>query len=1260
MKKQFTYFIFFAMFFAFATTTVKAQTIYYYQANLNTFYYGNKTDIFTYKNLGGAGLPHLNEYQLRSELAEAMGQSYSYYHLYYDADNDWTIAEHQDIDQHAQDALWGAHQSRLYFKNKFGRESFNNDTAHPGDLKVIVDDQTIGYNSSAWYNFLNCDQGIPPKVNMCDGLIQLGRRANGFSYMTAIDVIAYEYAHGIDKFTSQLGNALNSGMSNVDLSYLAEGFSDIWAIVVEHEYVPDAVNNWKIGELPCIGSDQNYSCFRNIANPNDSYARDALATHYAPDEDWQYQSATFKSGIFTRWFYYLINGVSLDCEQPFAGISWDAAASIVYRTQIHEMNNFNDPNGFYGYPNFDYPDVRVATLAAATYLFPNNTAIVSAIKRAWDAVGVTDGNDPIWFENIWGNYIISANTTWEEDVPRMVYGTITVNPGVTLTVEGNVYFMTTGGKLTVKQGATLRLNGGHLAPCIAPFWQGVVVEGHPTNLTLRGTVVMLQRTASNNVIKKATIEKARIGINVPHNNTIANGLISATNGVFLNNEIGVSITATNNTTNNSSFTNCLFKVDQNFDAPNLNANESMVYLTQIKGVNFKSCNFIKENATRPQRGISAHNSGFTVKSNCDIMIQLGESCPEQYLTRSYFSGFDRAILAENNGVASNTFSVTQALFENNRVGIEASGVNNEWILQNIFKIGYATDPYTAGEAFGVKLKTCKDYRVEENSFSLYPNTFDLHIGVYVENSGADDNEIYKNYFEDLAVGQRLVGQNRNCNISGKTGLQFLCNQFENSGVRDVEVLCSVEYPQISGIRQNQGGAYNHGNFYFYDYSAGNTFSLNPKDYHFYNETQFGINYYYNPAIPRENPTLHWNFISTWSSNPNSCPSKINTGSIAQESYLEELLTTQASADEAYNAMEYVYNNLIDDGSTEDLLNQVQGSWGDDVWKLRQELMSTSPYLSQEVLIQVANDNLLPQALYLEVCLANPDATKDGKFLDLLAYDIPNPLPTYMLNLIKENGDIKTVRSSMEAVLSASSAESNVALNHYIGYMLMDSIDHSADVTARWSERGTYSDAFALATDQLSLHEYTAAYDLVNSLLDNPKYVEYYEDEITDFLDYILYRATLHNAEVSVYELDSLQLAALVDFSNAHSGIAKSFADNILCYTYDICPEEIQYVEPKRLTFSNSNKTDNKFDNFFMKIKPNPADTYCEFEWNFGDMDGEKSLVITAVNGTTIQTKLLAGSQGQWVWDTRGVIAGFYIYSVYKDGILLESGKIIKR
>jgi hypothetical protein len=38
---------------------------------------------------------------------------------------------------------------------------------------------------------------------------------------------------------------------------------------------------------------------------------------------------------------------------------------------------------------------------------------------------------------------------------------------------------------------------------------------------------------------------------------------------------------------------------------------------------------------------------------------------------------------------------------------------------------------------------------------------------------------------------------------------------------------------------------------------------------------------------------------------------------------------------------------------------VQGEWSDDVWKIRQELMMKAPYLSQDVLIEVAKENLLP-------------------------------------------------------------------------------------------------------------------------------------------------------------------------------------------------------------------------------------------------------------------------------------------------------------
>ncbi|MDR3046139.1 MAG: hypothetical protein LBU51_00810, partial [Bacteroidales bacterium] len=50
--------------------------------------------------------------------------------------------------------------------------------------------------------------------------------------------------------------------------------------------------------------------------------------------------------------------------------------------------------------------------------------------------------------------------------------------------------------------------------------------------------------------------------------------------------------------------------------------------------------------------------------------------------------------------------------------------------------------------------------------------------------------------------------------------------------------------------------------------------------------------------------------------------------------------------------------------------------------------------------------------------------------------------------------------------------------------------------------------------------------------------------------------------------------------------------------------------------------------------PNPADTYCEFEWNFGDITGKKTLCITDLTGKQIHTRALQGAQGQWVWGIR--------------------------
>ena len=108
---------------------------------------------------------------------------------------------------------------------------------------------------------------------------------------------------------------------------------------------------------------------------------------------------------------------------------------------------------------------------------------------------------------------------------------------------------------------------------------------------------------------------------------------------------------------------------------------------------------------------------------------------------------------------------------------------------------------------------------------------------------------------------------------------------------------------------------------------------------------------------------------------------------------------------------------MDGGSTNILLNQMQQEWSDDANTLRDELLARSPYLSQDVLMEAARGGVLPPAMLLMICLANPDATRRTGFLDFLQYEIPSPLPQYMINLIVASWDDGTARTAMENMLA---------------------------------------------------------------------------------------------------------------------------------------------------------------------------------------------------------------------------------------------------
>ncbi|MCP4180813.1 MAG: T9SS type A sorting domain-containing protein, partial [bacterium] len=52
------------------------------------------------------------------------------------------------------------------------------------------------------------------------------------------------------------------------------------------------------------------------------------------------------------------------------------------------------------------------------------------------------------------------------------------------------------------------------------------------------------------------------------------------------------------------------------------------------------------------------------------------------------------------------------------------------------------------------------------------------------------------------------------------------------------------------------------------------------------------------------------------------------------------------------------------------------------------------------------------------------------------------------------------------------------------------------------------------------------------------------------------------------------------------------------------------------------------------------------------------LIITDVNGKSIEQKTITTKQGQWIWDTRTIKKGIYFYEIKTDNKRLGNGKIV--
>jgi len=144
---------------------------------------------------------------------------------------------------------------------------------------------------------------------------------------------------------------------------------------------------------------------------------------------------------------------------------------------------------------------------------------------------------------------------------------------------------------------------------------------------------------------------------------------------------------------------------------------------------------------------------------------------------------------------------------------------------------------------------------------------------------------------------------------------------------------------------------------------------------------------------------------------------------------------------------------------------------------------------------------------------------------------------------------------------------------------------------------------------------------------------------------------------NIAQLNSAEITNLEVLANGSVGMARTSARNILeaFYGYDTFCDCID---------RNGNKSSNSFSYkeerdspLMIEASPNPATHYVEFSYELSEIDTDGVIMITDINGKTIQTFETKYERGKQAWDIRNIPSGSYDYTL-KTKYFEKSGKLI--
>lgn len=867
-------------------------------------------------------------------------------------------------------------------------------------------------------------------------------------------------------------------------------------------------------------------------------------------------------------------------------------------------------------------------------------------------------------------YQVEQDEEWNSEILSFWHG-IDIKAGNELILNNCDLKFLKPAKITIEQGARLIVNNSKLSyfPECDGKWQGIEVWGDISKHQYEENGVRYQGYLE--LKNSSEVSYAEVGVSlyeatfdevtgerIIHWNT-GGGIVKSYGTDFINNTKSIHFVPYSNY-----MAPDMYEIEMpnlsgfelnNFDINASNIGSNIFYkhvdLHGVNGIGFSGCTFTNsaiDYVSHWNLGIAAYGAGFEVNAFC---TQPMNPCPPQYTLPSSFDGFYWGIGSYSSLEYTYPFQIWDANFTNNHTGIYVPGVSFGVMINNDFDIGLINPGggLCDDEAFGIDMFEATGFAIEDNDFEKMPNAPKAnYVGVRIKNTNSGYDEVYRNTFEGLSFANLAEGKNwKEEDIW--TGLAYYCN---GNTANWADFWVSQIWP--SGIQARQGDD---------DHAAGNIFSSNSM-WHFYNGGQFEIGYYYCATCPGEIPDDHKLYHVTDEAKyvQNLCPDQYGgSGGNIELTSGERLQKETEYFDNLndYNSIKSQYDAFVDGGNSEVELTDVQTAQPDEMWELRAQLLGHSPHLSLEVLMEASDrTDVFPNDALFDILSANPDELKKDTLISYLE-NKENPLPDYMIAILQQVANGTTYKTVLQNQMAYYNRNKSKAAYDIVRSIMVDTTSDITDIR-NWLDNigGIRSDEQIIAT-YMQENNYSDALSLANMLPVLYEFSGVDSIEHIYFMDLLNLQINIKQQGRNIFQLDSTELTTLLIIADNSLSTAGTKARSILEYAYNY-----NYCNCLDLSDTSAYKNENNNWSNFDKLssveitaQPNPASTWAAFNYTLPGTDSRGSIRIADISGKLIQTIDIRGKQGQYVWDTRFVKTGVYLYTIQVEG-LSKTGKIV--